>query len=314
MPSKVTLKILNGNFKGQEHVFDEGSTCIIGRSQECSVRIPNDAAHKMISRHHCLLDINPPDIRVRDFGSLNGTYIGAERIGKRTHDDERGIATFPEFDLKDGDVFSLGDPGQALSVGFRVSIFVPTLCTGCSEEIPEDEKAQAERSPGVFQCEACRQKEATLTLSTRTSDRPARLCSRCGRDVSSEVGEHRQGEFLCAQCKANPQGIVSRLLERARSARREEEDEDLVAIRGYRILRELGAGGMGAVYLAEHEETGGQVALKVMLPHVAFMKKSRDVFLREAENTKALKHPNIVRFWDSGCAEGTFFFNDPTKS
>ena len=76
MPSKVSLKVTQGDLQGQEYVFDERSTCIIGRSVECSVKIPNDAAHKMISRHHCLLDINPPDIRVRDFGSLHsGTAI-----------------------------------------------------------------------------------------------------------------------------------------------------------------------------------------------------------------------------------------------
>ena len=45
-----------------------------------------------------------------------------------------------------------------------------------------------------------------------------------------------------------------------------------------------------------------------MLPRVAFLKRARDAFLREAENTEALDHPNVVRFWDSGCAEGTFFF------
>lgn len=126
--------------------------------------------------------------------------------------------------------------------------------------------------------------------------------------MSSEVGENRQGEFVCAQCKANPQGIVSRLLEHARSVQREEDDRGLVAIRGYRILKELGTGRMGAVYLAHHEETGKQVALKVMLPQVAFQRNARDHFLREGENTKALVHPNVVRFWESGCAEGTFFF------
>ena len=37
-------------------------------------------------RRHCLLDINPPDIRVRDFGSLNGTYVNGTMIGQREQD------------------------------------------------------------------------------------------------------------------------------------------------------------------------------------------------------------------------------------
>jgi eukaryotic-like serine/threonine-protein kinase len=333
MPSKVSLRVTNGDLQGQEYVFDERSTSIVGRSLECSVKIPNDAAHKMISRHHCLLDINPPDIRVRDFGSLHGTYVGDKRIGKRENEEQRGKTIFPEFDLKDGDEFSLGKPGREQSVVFRVGIFVPTCCAGCSEEIPEDQKVRAERSPGVFQCEACRTKEEEeAALRKQPLKIPAMSCSRCGRDVSSEVGENRQGEFVCAQCKANPQRIIMRLLEHAKSVRWESGDEApsthaaacatrsaksvrwesgdeaLLAIRGYRILKELGAGGMGAVYLAEHGETGKQVALKVMLPHVAMQKKSKETFLREAENTRAMDHRNIVRMWDFGCSEGTFFF------
>ncbi|KYC36281.1 hypothetical protein WA1_52005 [Scytonema hofmannii PCC 7110] len=41
----------------------------------------NDAV--IFSRYHCLLDINPPDIRVRDFGSRNGTYVNGKKIGQR---------------------------------------------------------------------------------------------------------------------------------------------------------------------------------------------------------------------------------------
>jgi serine/threonine-protein kinase len=80
-----------------------------------------------------------------------------------------------------------------------------------------------------------------------------------------------------------------------------------VAIQGYTVVRELGRGGMGAVYLARHDATGEQVALKVMLPQVAADARARDMFLRETENTKALKHPNIVLLRDSGCSDGTFF-------
>jgi serine/threonine protein kinase len=81
-----------------------------------------------------------------------------------------------------------------------------------------------------------------------------------------------------------------------------------VAIQGYEILRELGRGGMGAVYLARHERTGEQVALKVMLPRVALEDRAKEEFLRETENTKALKHPHVVELRDSGCSNGTFFF------
>ena len=81
-----------------------------------------------------------------------------------------------------------------------------------------------------------------------------------------------------------------------------------MAIKGYRVIRELGRGGMGAVYLARHARTGVEVALKVMLPNVAASKSATERFFREIENTKILQHPNVVQLHESGCSRGTFFF------
>jgi serine/threonine protein kinase len=62
----------------------------------------------------------------------------------------------------------------------------------------------------------------------------------------------------------------------------------------YRILRPIGAGGMGEVYLAEDTKLGRKVALKVLAPALAFNPERRDRFEREARAVAALSHPNIV--------------------
>lgn len=64
---------------------------------------------------------------------------------------------------------------------------------------------------------------------------------------------------------------------------------------------------MGAVCLAEHEQTGQSVALKIMLPKVTANPKAKTLFLREIACTKSLRHPHVVTLYDSGCSEGTFF-------
>jgi serine/threonine protein kinase len=64
---------------------------------------------------------------------------------------------------------------------------------------------------------------------------------------------------------------------------------------------------MGAVYLIRFEESGGQAALKLMLPRVLADSRGRALFLREAENTRALKHPNVVELRQVGCWRGVFF-------
>ncbi len=75
---------------------------------------------------------------------------------------------------------------------------------------------------------------------------------------------------------------------------------------GYRIIRELGRGGMGRVYLSRRVQTGEKVALKVM-DGVRDPAKDIKGFLEEAELLRKLEHPNIVRFLDSGQIGSTFY-------
>jgi eukaryotic-like serine/threonine-protein kinase len=299
MPAKITLKVSQGALSGQEFVFDETSSCVIGRASDCSPKVPDDKAHRTVSRHHCLLDINPPDIRVRDFGSLNGTYVNGKKIGQR----EKGMSpedgakmSFPEHDARHGDEIRVGD------TVFRIDVFVPARCAECSTEIGEDQKDRTERLPGVFQCESCRQK-AELAQRKEPPRKKPKVCAKCGRDAAAEMGEHREGEYVCTRCQQDPMEILRGLLNNAKLGERE-----LQMIRGFTVERELGRGGMGMVYLARQEESGELVALKVMLPKVAADARAKESFLREVANTKALKHRNIVEFKESGCSKGIFFF------
>ena len=62
MPSEVTIAATTGPLCGQEFAFDERTTCIVGRLEDCDLRIPlSESEKRTVSRHHCILDINPPD-------------------------------------------------------------------------------------------------------------------------------------------------------------------------------------------------------------------------------------------------------------
>src|SRR3954465_11280822 len=65
----------------------------------------------------------------------------------------------------------------------------------------------------------------------------------------------------------------------------------------YRIIRPIGAGGMGEVFLAEDGKLGRQVALKVLAPSVTGDAERRERFEREARAVAALNHPNIVTIY-----------------
>ena len=78
---------------------------------------------------------------------------------------------------------------------------------------------------------------------------------------------------------------------------------------GYTILRVLGAGGMGKVYLASHPRLPRQDALKVLPPDLTADPEFRARFEREAELAAALSHPNIVGIHDRGEQDGQFWIS-----
>src|SRR5881398_3978162 len=75
----------------------------------------------------------------------------------------------------------------------------------------------------------------------------------------------------------------------------------------YRVLRKLGTGGMANVYLAEDQELGRRVAIKVLDDRHASDDQFVERFRREAKAAAALSHPNIVSIYDRGEAEGTYY-------
>ena len=243
MSSKVTLTIIAGNLKGQEFTFDTRTTCIIGRAKDCYPKIPDDDKHRTISRYHCLLDINPPDIRVRDFGSKNGTFVNGKKIGQReAHQtpEEAAQIQFPEYDLQKGDEFTLSD--TSLRVGVALD--------------PEIVKTLQHQTPPVI--------------------------------PSNQANLWEMLQAFLLKAVAN--------------------ESNIAVLGDYVLLKELGRGGFSLVYLARHKRTNEQVALKVMLPKVAANQRAVNWFLREVENMKVLKHPNVVGLKEFGYADETFFF------
>jgi serine/threonine protein kinase, bacterial len=78
---------------------------------------------------------------------------------------------------------------------------------------------------------------------------------------------------------------------------------------GYRILRQLGSGGMGEVYLVQHPRLPRQEALKVLRPDVSSDPAFRDRFIREADLAAGLRHPHIVGVHDRGEFDGQLWIS-----
>jgi pimeloyl-ACP methyl ester carboxylesterase/tRNA A-37 threonylcarbamoyl transferase component Bud32 len=127
-----------------------------------------------------------------------------------------------------------------------------------------------------------------LELAAR--DRPGFLSGACGSDeeLRREVEELLYG--------AEASGVTRRLFGViARQAGRVPD-----TIGRYRILEQLGAGGMGVVYKARDERLARTVAIKVLAPFLDMDEALRDRFLAEARAAAALDHPNICSVYETG--------------
>ncbi|HXX62149.1 MAG TPA: protein kinase [Candidatus Sulfotelmatobacter sp.] len=79
------------------------------------------------------------------------------------------------------------------------------------------------------------------------------------------------------------------------------------ALGGYRIVRLIGRGGMGAVYLADDVRLGRKVALKVLGADTAALPRVRERFVRESHLAASLDHPHILPIYEAGDAAGEPF-------
>jgi eukaryotic-like serine/threonine-protein kinase len=75
----------------------------------------------------------------------------------------------------------------------------------------------------------------------------------------------------------------------------------------YQIVRQLGQGGMGAVFEAVHTGIGKSVAIKTMNPALTSDPRSEERFLREAEAASRLEHPHVVGVTDFGSDAGVIY-------
>jgi len=96
----VRLTVLEGPYQGQEFVFPEHDVFLAGRSRSAHFRLPDKDPY--FSRLHFLVEVNPPNCRMTDLGSQNGTYVNGKKV--------------EVADLKNGDLIQAGTTTLQLSV------------------------------------------------------------------------------------------------------------------------------------------------------------------------------------------------------
>jgi len=123
MSTTVKLTVVRGWLEGNEFVFRYPTVCTLGRGPGCLLQLPNNWAFQEISRRHCVINIDPPQVHVRDLGSRNGTFVNGQNIGQRLTDGEgQDQPNAPlEYSVDDGDEIRVGN--LVFRVGITESCF-----------------------------------------------------------------------------------------------------------------------------------------------------------------------------------------------
>jgi serine/threonine-protein kinase len=147
---RVTLRVLAGPYNGQEFVFDQHDTFLIGRSENAHLYLPED---RFFSRHHCLLEIAPPRCFLRDLGSTNGTFVNGDRVQEvflKSGDRLQGGQTVLEVDVQ-VEKQALDAEAPTLTKPLEITI----ECVNCGRR--ECIQGSATNEPMTFICEECRE-------------------------------------------------------------------------------------------------------------------------------------------------------------
>jgi eukaryotic-like serine/threonine-protein kinase len=138
MPSTIILSVVEGALKGGRFLFRNPDRILVGRSDSCEFRLPNDHRHANVSRLHCLIEVRPTRVTICDVGSRNGTYVNGQKIGQRPDwqrpEDAVG-APWSIRRLRDNDRVQVGD------TIFAVEIRRPASGAGQATEAPDGELA-----------------------------------------------------------------------------------------------------------------------------------------------------------------------------
>lgn len=346
MPSKVVFKIKSGSLKDRELVYNCRESLVLGKAKDCTVRFDDDTVsryHCYIDINPPMVVVR--DLGSLNGTYLNDEKIG-QRDPSLSPEEARQLE-YTAFQMKSGDSLRLGKSCEIIlnvtsatvCAKCQCEIEEPKykndtdqpLCEKCYNKarIEAFKAAEAEKArnpnrnmnrqtaavddekdgnsasmaehPETGQPTV--EKPAVKQPSEKKADpvavsTPKNKCVICKKPLDNDA----RGMDTCTECRNDPLKMIGHLLLQA-----EKKKGDAGEIAGYRKIKLLGKGGMGQVWLVEEENTGEEMALKIMLPEVARDASSEKMFMREASIGCALEHENVVRHYKCGRSDDMFF-------
>jgi pSer/pThr/pTyr-binding forkhead associated (FHA) protein len=246
---RVTLKVLEGPYAGRDFTFDQHDTFLIGRGDNAHLYLPED---KFFSRHHCLIEIAPPRVFLRDLGSTNGTFVNNQRVTEAflsSGDRIQGGATVLQVEVQAEQPVTL-DNSEAPTMSRPTLVQIE--CANCGR------REQTEAAPDeklTFICEECREE-----LKRRPQPVPGyemiRVLGRGGMGCVMLARDEKSGNSVAIKTLLPEVAIADQSLKRFMR-----EIEVAAALDHPNIVRFIESGtNNGAVYLVTEYVEGSDAA------------------------------------------------------
>jgi serine/threonine-protein kinase len=152
---RVTLHVVAGPQTGRVFTFDQHDTFMVGRSEDSHFCLPHD---RYFSRHHCIIEIAPPQAFLRDLGSTNGTFVNGVRVETahlKNTDRIQGGETILEVEVSADQQQGFDDDAPTNFTQTEPSL-ITVPCLNCG--IPAEASASNPNANMSYVCDACREK------------------------------------------------------------------------------------------------------------------------------------------------------------
>ncbi|MFM8980228.1 MAG: protein kinase domain-containing protein [Planctomycetia bacterium] len=266
----LRLKIEQGQDSGKSFGLKDGGVYVLGRDPASAVRVLD----MKVSKAHCEIEVTKDDgVWLRDIGSTQGTHLN-------------GTPVKGDTSIKAGD---------EIKIGFTV---LRVLGDGAA-----DVAATANRAAGA---PASAQASAPTAAAPAAAQGPASTSTSASSPAAAASAGKPSGPPATA-----PQANTTAKPAAPAQPKRELPPDALVGkdLGGYRVLKKIGQGGMGSVYIAEQVSLKREVALKVLSERFVADAAFVDQFVNEARAAGQLNHPNVVQVYDVGQVDGRYFFS-----
>jgi len=307
MSSRLDLTVATGPLKGKTFAFTAHDTFIFGRMADCHCCLPDDG---QVSRHHFIVEANPPDARIRDFGSLNGTWVNGKKIGNREKGEtpEQGQKRkYPDVALANGDKIRVGDTTLEVKIEGGVKDASPVLCGRCGKNVREE---VGDLRGGAYICLECRKSieidpvnQLVKMLAQEGQEKPVDGApSIRGYRIKCKIGEGGFGAVYLGEHAQTKRPVAVKVMlsqVAVEPEAREKFDHEIQVMKGLKHpnlveLLENGAAGGAFFFIMEYCEAGSLGALMKRRDGKLDLKEAAPLMLQALEGLAFVHEKGFV--------------------